>query len=85
MNSVGENFAEIKKQSQIKRLKNRIQTQKLLKNTGVKFTEHNNGAHLVITADEIVFDLWPGTGKYLNRNTKEYGRGVFNLLGEIDE
>ena len=30
------------------------------------------------------FDFWPGTGKYLDRETNKYGRGVFNLIKELD-
>lgn len=29
------------------------------------------------------FDFWPSTGKYLNRETKKYGRGLMNLILEI--
>lgn len=83
MGSVGEDFAEMKQQGKIKRSKNRTQTQELLKEKGIDFTEHNDGAHLIIKTLEHTFDLWPGTGKYLNRSTHRYGRGVFSLLREI--
>lgn len=83
MSSVGEDFAEMKNQRKIKRLRNRTQTLTLLKQLNINFTEHNHGAHLIIEHNERVFDLWPGTGKYLNRTTHKYNRGVFNLLEEL--
>lgn len=75
---------ELKRQKRIKNANNRRDTKLILEKTGVKFTEHNNGAHLIVTTDNCIYDLWSGTGKFLNRNTGEYGRGVFNLLEEID-
>ena len=31
------------------------------------------------------FDFWPGTGKYQDRVTSQYRRGVFNLIKELDK
>ena len=75
---------ELKRQRQIKNANNRRDTKLILEKTGVKFTEHNNGAHLIITAANGIYDLWSGTGKFLNRKSGKYGRGVFNLLEEIE-
>lgn len=45
----------------------------------------SNGIHYIIEKDDIVIDFWPSTGKYIYRKTKKTGRGVFNLLKEIDK
>lgn len=41
-------------------------------------------SHLIVTGSgwELV-DFWPGTGKWIARDTKRKGRGVFNLLKYI--
>jgi len=32
-----------------------------------------------------LIDFWPGTGKWIARDTKLKGRGVFNLLKYVKE
>ena len=59
---------------------NRQSSAGLLRRHGVVFSEHNRGAHLVVYGDRVVVDFWPGTGKYIVRESGEKGRGVKNLL-----
>lgn len=84
MSEDGEMWAEIRREGQEKRAKNReTSTTKIMdwakENNGVvmKFNE----AHLRINER---FDFWPGTGKYLDRITGQYKRGVFNLIKDLN-
>jgi len=73
----GEFWNDVRKARQEKRADNREQSRKLLLEAGIPFQERNNGAHLIV-ADR--FDFWPGTGKWIERGTKRYRRGVFSLI-----
>ena len=67
--------------SQERRAGNRESSPKLLEQAGVEFQSCNNGAHVIVTgAGWELIDFWPGTGKWIARETKHKGRGVFNLL-----
>ena len=67
--------------SQERRAGNRESSPKLLEQAGVEFQSSNNGAHLIVTGSSWeLIDFWPGTGKWIARETKHKGRGVFNLL-----
>jgi len=67
--------------SKAKRASNRNSTPDLLRDRGISFTSHNSGAHIIIKHNERVFDLWPGTGKWIERaGNYASGRGVFRLL-----
>jgi len=67
-----------------KRAQNRELSAQLLTNQKIEFTSHNSGAHLVVTpANGIVFDFWPGTGKYKRRGDAKFKRGVFHLIDDI--
>lgn len=70
--------------SQERRAGNRESSPELLEQAGVRFKSSNNGAHLIVTgSDWERIDFWPGTGKWIARDTKRKGRGVFNLLKYI--
>lgn len=74
-------FKRIKTEKSIqKRANNRRKSTQLLRNAGVNFTEHNNGAHLVVTSNQQIIDFWPGTGKWGDRKRRHYRRGVHSLL-----
>lgn len=53
-----------------------------LKEENIHFTSHNSGYHLVV---EDVFDFWPTTGKFINRETGASGRGVSNIINILRE
>jgi len=66
-----------------KRQQNREQSTDILIKRGVTFEAKNFGRHLIITRDGRTVDFWPGTGLWIFREGKK-GRGVFNLLKEIE-
>lgn len=75
----GEMWKSVKVIKQEKRAKNRENSATILEQSGIPFTSHNYGAHLVVEGREGFIDFWPGTGKWIIRNGKK-GFGVRNLL-----
>jgi len=71
----------------LKVTRNRASSKQHLIDNGVEFTEHNNGAHLIIRTDDGVINFWPGTGKWIDKRENCEGRctnrGVFELLKRI--
>jgi hypothetical protein len=73
-----------REESKVKRAKNREASSQMLRNAGIEFISHNFGDHLIIRLKPgVVFDFWPGTGKWILRGSKVYKRGVRNLLAAI--
>jgi len=64
-----------------KKANNKENVFKLLKKKSVPFEVKNGGIHLVIDGH---VDYWPTTGKFICRDTKTTGRGIFNLLKHIN-
>lgn len=83
MDESAEWYREKKSEGKARRERNRESSAALLKRKGVGFTEHNNGAHLVVDGHRGKVDFWPGTGKWIARNGVK-GRGVFNMLRAIE-
>lgn len=83
MGDMGEIFNAMKDESKERRARNRQSSAELLKSRGIEFEEKNCGAHLIITHSGRVFDFWPGTGKWTERGTNKYRRGVKNLLKRL--
>lgn len=74
-------WAEQKEAGRLKKKRNRQQSLALLQEKGIAYVTLSEGAgHYRIQH----FDFWPSTGKYLNRKTNKYNRGVFNLIKEIE-
>ena len=73
-------FEVMRKDSQNRRQQNRKNSAKILQEAEVKFTSHNEGAHLVVDGPTGKIDFWPGTGKFIVRGKGSKGRGVFRLL-----
>lgn len=69
-----------REESQARRASNRERSANLLSEHDVDFETKNGGAHLIVKGAGKTFDFWPGTGKYVDRQTKKLGCGVFNLL-----
>lgn len=57
-------------------------TDKLAKD-GIVFDSKNGGAHLIISHNEKIYDFWPSTGKFLDRSSGKYGRGIRNLYKKL--
>lgn len=78
---MGEDFREVRKDSQERRQEHRRRSPIALREAGIAFTSHNEGAHLIVAGE---WDFWPGTGKWCHRGPpKKEGRGVFNLINRI--
>jgi len=79
-----EAMKELKKAKQFKRNINKEHGAKLLASAGYSFTSHNNGVHLVVHEGGMVIDYWPSTGKWKDRESVVYCRGINNLLNYLD-
>lgn len=83
--SIAAYYAVKKNTSQVKRAANRERSAQHLENLGVTFSEHNNGAHLIIYGRLETIDFWPGTGLWRCRGGKQVsGRGIEALLTRLE-
>ena len=75
----------MKIERQTKRAKLKGENTEALILTGVAFTSHNNGAHLIVCG----FDFWPSTGRWVERGLpsmkKMRGFGLKTLLDAIEK
>jgi hypothetical protein len=71
---------EPRESSQDKRAYNRENSNRLLRENGYQFEEKNGAAHLIVQTMRGIVDFWPGTGKFIFRESRLEGRGVFNLM-----
>lgn len=84
---LGTIFRLHRERQQQKRADNREFSTGMLREAGVFFTSHNDGAHLIVAER---WDFWPGTGRFTERKgragqRKREGRGVRRLLAIIKE
>lgn len=77
----GDLWRDVREESQQRRGRNRAHGEHLLRHRGVPFVSHSNGVHLVVAER---FDYWPGTGLWIERSTGKRGRGIRNLLSEVE-
>ena len=61
---------------------NREKSTALLIERGIKFESRNDGVHLMIQTEKGRVNFYPSTGLY---NGALQGRGVFNLLKEVEK
>lgn len=84
MGDMGEYWRDVKpflkEQSRKKRASNQENSTAILRATGVKFEQKNNGVHLIVKHNDKVVDFWPSTGRFICRSRKKDDFGVFNLL-----
>ncbi len=78
MSDIGEIFSEMREIGKERRRHNLSSSIQILKERGIEFITLSD-IHLRIGD----YDFWPSTGKFWNRKTNKYGRGVFNLLNKI--
>ena len=85
MSEIGDAFDFLKEVQRTKKVDNKIKSTKILQDKNIPFDSKNNGIHLVLKPDgkTPLVDFWPSTGKYIFRNTRKKGRGIFNLLKEL--
>ena len=76
-------WADYRKERQQKRRENREYSTAALMDLKVQFTEHNHGAHLIITTNKATIDFWPGTGKWKVRGSSNARHGLKLLLRRI--
>ena len=77
---IGETFKALRESSRSRRANNRSKSADMLRAAGVAFVERNGGAHLIVAGR---WDAWPGTGLWIDRTTKERGRGVRELIRAV--
>ncbi|MBN3777409.1 hypothetical protein G3O06_07570 [Burkholderia sp. Ac-20345] len=69
---------------QVRRARNREQSNRLLRENGYDFDVRNGAAHLIVRTARGIVDFWPGTGKWITRfpvaGAKVADRGVKNLI-----
>lgn len=84
-NEVSEMWSAYKKIKQTARTQRRENAPDFLRTSGIPFTEHNNGAHLVLDTHLGFVDFWPGTTKWKTRTFPEHnGYGLTRLLALIN-
>lgn len=83
MSEMAEVFSGLKKHNQEKRAANRDASARILAEEGINFRSNNGGAHLIVEQNGLVFDFWPGTGKWIERTTNYHHRGVRNLINMV--
>ena len=82
---IGEMWRDHKEASKVKRASNRTLAPEALAKEGITFESKNDGAHLIVKQDnEKPVDFWPGTGKFICRETGKDGRGVRNVIKHIN-
>lgn len=81
MSEIGDTFGAMRGLSRAKRQENTKNSTQILVEKGIKFASKNNGIHLIV---EDMFDFYPSTGLFMNRENGKRGRGVFNLIKFIN-
>ena len=79
---IGEIFYAMKEAGKERRRKNRKNGLEKVEKKGLRYTVHNDGAHIVIAGR---IDYWPGTGLFKDRITGKRGRGVKKLMKHITD
>lgn len=80
-NEVSEMWKAYKKIQQDARTQRRTSAPEYLHSAGVPFTEHNDGAHLILDTHLGFVDFWPGTTKWKTRTfPAQSGYGLVRLL-----
>lgn len=81
---MAEEFERRKEESKIKRRNNRENAPKVLEGGGIQHIVKNNGAHIIIQiGGDDKIDFWPGTGKWIPRDTQQHERGILDLIRYI--
>lgn len=79
----GELWREYRRDRAAKRESNRDEGARLVQEAGYDHDVKNNGAHIIIRHAGVVWDYWPGTGRWQERRSVWKGRGVRKLLDRI--
>jgi len=82
MGDMGDDFRTWRDDGKRRRARNRENSPRILREHGISFVTRNDGAHLIVM-DKV--DFWPGTGKWIVRETGRSGRGVYGLIRWIEK
>lgn len=86
MGDMGDMFKVMKQHSKDRRSSNREQSPQLLRLEGIDFIRKNGGTHLLVYGNnDTTIDFWPGTGRWIPRNTGFAQFGVKNLIKYVQE
>lgn len=80
MSEIGETFKTLHKIRQERKWENHAKSLNILKEKNIRHKILSD-THIRI---EDSYDFWPTTGLFINRKTKQRGRGIFNLLMELN-
>ncbi len=81
MSEIGDGWAAYKEASREKKEQDPFtHATKLLDLYNVPYKSLNNGVQLLVTGQVHMFDFWPKTGRFLDRNTRTSSTGIFKLL-----
>ncbi|RLF03460.1 MAG: hypothetical protein DRJ64_08330 [Thermoprotei archaeon] len=75
---------ELKKAKKQNKERNKLYGTEQLVKAGYTFSSHNHGLHLVIVHESCTIDYWPSTGKWKDRTSPIYHRGLSNLLSYLE-
>jgi len=85
MSEIGETFKIIKEERRKKKESNINYSTKLILSKGYDVAIKNGGVHLIVKHNGITVDFWPSTGKWCDRKTGVYSRGVNRLIKFLDK
>jgi len=86
MGDTGDVFNALREHGKRKRAANRDSSLKLLREAGYDPEVKGDGSHLILHVGEVRFDLWPGTGKWVeDLDHKRAWRGVIGLVERMEE
>lgn len=83
MGDMGEDFKALREHRKTKRQANKISSTEILTEKGIEFESKNFGEHLIIKDKKAILDFYPSTGLFIDRATKNKGRGIFKLLKKL--
>ena len=79
MSELGEIFQARREEQKLRKIRNKESTLEILEKNKVNYTVLSE-THIRVQD----FDFWPSTGLFINCKNKKRGRGVFNLLKNIN-
>lgn len=80
MSELVEDFRALREINKKKKVDNHKKSIRILMLNNIQF-ETLSDSHLRIG----IFDFWPSTGKFWNREKDSFGRGVFNLINQLKQ
>lgn len=82
-NDVGEMWELYHKDRQGKKRRNLEYSTEILRSLEIQFESKNGGVHLIVKHNGFIIDYWPSTGKFKDRKSEKYQRGIKNLVNYL--